>query len=844
MCIRDSSCTDSIVDLPKPTNGTVVLDPESEDGESQNKREKWFEAMHLAAPGTSWTAIEYNTSRKKAQKKQSLLTKDGQETIIDSLLYGEWFELGSNNQSGSVHATAYDQDEDMIWTIADGGSLFKGKRDGSRWEVVNQDFRFSRHLLKWVDNNGEKRLLASISGLPHYSDDMGLTWTSSTGTPDIIDDSGGSRKFVFAYDADQLNIFCISKAGFWSNAAIYRSSDLGETYESILNLSTFLWNSATLCVPNHSDEVLLMYDIGQNNPFMRKFNFTNDVFDAIGKADLFYEDEFRHNLVGAKIDDQISLVTYDHNNHLLRSNDMGLTWEPAGTLPAAPWEVGLFMCPSNHEEVFFGEVECYKALGGGFFWQKINTWGAYYSDVEGSLHADIMWFEEFETTDGVVFQLISNHGGLSISYDYLNTVQNIGMAGLNVSQYYDVKTDPNDPSFIFAGTQDQGFQRGRINNNHEPADFEQVISGDYGHITFSRGGEGMWTVYPGGSVTFYNDPQNGNSVAGFTLESQHETVWIPPLVENPWSDINEIYMAGGNAEGFDGSYIIKLKFWAGSIQRENLPFDFFEFSGGEVSGGEVSAIEVSPINPNLMYASTSNGFFFYSTDAGQNWELSMISVPEPHFLYGATIHASAIDENVVWIGGSGYSNPPVFYSDDMGANFVGFDDGLPPTLVFELAANEDESMIFAATEAGPYVYLRETDSWHDLAGVAAPNTRYWSVEWLEEQKIARYGTYGRGAWDFQIQEPVSTQGLADLSIALKLFPNPTSDVLNIEINDVQSGKYLMAVHNMSGQLMFSQSVQASGLYKNDLEVASFPSGQYLVTLEGEMSRYSGSFVKK
>ena len=833
------SCNEGHPDMPAPTNGTEVLDPDSEDGDSQVKREKWFEAMHLAAPGTNWKAIEYRTALKKAELKKARLEKDGQETIVDSLLYGEWFELGSDNQSGSVHVTEYDVETDQIWTIADGGTLFKGARDGSKWEVVNQDFRFSRHLLKMVDVNGSKRLLASILGLPHYSDDLGSTWTASTGTPDPAGGSGGSRNFVFAEDKGQLQIFCVSKKDYWSNAEIYRSSDLGETYELVYNLQTYLWNSMTLCNPHHTDRIFLMYDVGQNKPFIREFNFDTNIFDPIGLSDLPYGDGFRHNLIGAQIDGELTLYSYNHLDKIHKSTDLGITWEFSGNMPASPWEVGMFISPSDPDEIFFGEVECYKALGGGFFWEKINDWGAYYSDVEGSLHADIMYFNEFETADGETFQLVSNHGGLSISYDYLTTVENIGLKGLNVSQYYDVKTDPNDPWFVYAGTQDQGFQRGKINSQNQPADFEQVISGDYGHITFSRNGEGMWFVYPGGSVSFYNNPKSGNSTANFDLESQNETVWIPPLEENPHSELNEIYMAGGHAEGLAGSFIIKLKYWAGWIQAENLPFDFHDYSGGEVS-----AIEVSPINPNLMYAATTNGFFFYSTDAGQNWELSMISVPEPHYLYGATIHASALDENVVWIGGSGYSSPPVFYSDDMGANFTGFNTNLPPTLVFELTANEDESMMFAATEAGPYVYLRETDSWHDLSGGTAPNTRYWSVEWLEEQQIARFGTYGRGAWDFQIQEPVSNREIVLNTQDLKIFPNPASELINIKIEALNTGEYVLEIYDMLGKRFHAQSQQITQQSNEvQLRIDHLPKGQYVLSLANDNLKYSKQFIK-
>jgi hypothetical protein len=107
---------------------------------------------------------------------------------------------------------------------------------------------------------------------------------------------------------------------------------------------------------------------------------------------------------------------------------------------------------------------------------------------------------------------------------------------------------------------------------------------------------------------------------------------------------------------------------------------------------------------------------------------------------------------MVIIGGSGYSNPPVYISYDHGASFVPLNDGLPNTLVFELAGTPDDKYFFAATEVGPYVYIAEDEEWIDLAGISAPDQTYWSVEYIPELHTARFGTYGRGIWDFIIDD--------------------------------------------------------------------------------------------
>ena len=821
-----------------PTSGTVVLDPESEDAENQIKREAWIESMHRTAPGTSWRKIENKNQREFLRKRKKNPSRDGQEIIADGLLYGEWSELGSRNQAGSVHVTEYDPETDLIWTIADGGSIFKGKRDGTKWEVVNQDHNFSRHVLKFIPTGTGKRLIASIDGIPVYSLDDGKQWLFSTGI-DIPDDGfSGTRDYLIQEKGAEINILCLSKRDYWSSYHLYISKDQGLTYSSIADLETHESKNLALMQPNHSDRIFLMTKGNQSKAVIKEIDVENETLNVIASSDLILGQDERAFFTGYATDSLLTFLSIDNENKLNISSDLGQTWDNKGNLGTRPWEVGLFVSPSNPSAIFFGEVECHKAIAGGLFWEKVNEWGAYYNDINGALHADIMYFNEFNTKDGTPFQLISNHGGLSISYDYLETLNNIGLKGLNVSQYYDVKTDPRDKNFIYAGTQDQGFQRGRIDPGNGPNDLEQVTSGDFGHITFSRDGEGMWYVYPGGSVSFYNDPQNGTQTASYQVDSDNESVWIPPLQEIPGSSENKIYMAGGNAEGGPGSYIIELRYWAGGIQKRNLPFDFFDYSNGEVS-----AIEVSPLNPALMYASTTNGFFFYSTDAGENWELSMIVAPEPHYLYGTTIHASQIDENVVYIGGSGYNNPAIYYSNDMGQTFKAFDKDLPSTLVLELTANEDESLFFAATEAGPFVYLRDTESWHSLKGMAAPTTRYWSVEWIEEDQIARFGTYGRGAWDFQVQEPVAIKNLSQDQTSFKIFPNPVGNDLNIEFLDFENEVHIN-IFNSVGQLVLEMehnSIKESN--KTSIDVSNLNAGNYIIYIGGENNFISQSFIK-
>ena len=492
--------------------------------------------------------------------------------------------------------------------------------------------------------------------------------------------------------------------------------------------------------------------------------------------------------------------------------------------------------------MMMGAVECFRSFNGGHDWQVVNNWSEYYNNINEKLHADMMYFREFEKSDGTTFLLNSNHGGLNITKDQYNTIANLGLIGLNVSQYYDVVSLPSDPSVIFAGTQDQGFQRSRPNGNDEIAQFDQVISGDYGHIVFSENDSHLWTVYPGGWVTYYDNPM-GNLTSSWEVMSTNETVWIPPMMPSPYPSENAIYLAGGNANGGAGSYMIKLTYneTQHKIDATQVDYDFKSHS----VDGTISMMRTSPINSNNWYVSTTNGRFFYSTDAGENWDQTTQFIPGGHYLYGACIYPSKLDENVVYMAGSGYDNPAIYKSENGGETFTPMSQDLPPTLVYELTANDDETMFFAATEAGPYVYIVAEAIWYHMSGFAAPTQTYWSVEYLSSMDRVRFGTYGRGVWDFQIEpEATSVQNNIDNS-RIEVFPNPTQSTINITLDEVSSNSLTLQIFDLTGKLISEKEENnlPKSNFNTTINVEQLNSGNYILKIIDGNNVRSKKFTK-
>jgi hypothetical protein len=64
--------------------------------------------------------------------------------------------------------------------------------------------------------------------------------------------------------------------------------------------------------------------------------------------------------------------------------------------------------------------------------------------------------------------------------------------------------------------------------------------------------------------------------------------------------------------------------------------------------------------------------------------------------------------------------------------------------------SDDGRYIAAATDVGAFIYDVQQQTWTDVTELGAPDQTYWHVDRVEPLGLFRFGTYGRGVWDFTI----------------------------------------------------------------------------------------------
>lgn len=723
---------------------TIIID--EEDDSDHVKKQEWIEMIHRSAPEDNWRYMD----------QQYRLNNSPEKLESDDLpIYGKWRELGSNNQAGRTVYTYFDDTTEEVYTASDGGQIWKGEIGAENWISLNDHYKIpSIRFLTKFNESGFTRLLVhsgayNIAGIM-YSDDNGLSWTLANGLENIIS-WGFIKRTVVRSDAGKT-IYCISQE--WDYNAwqaicrVYKSTDFGASFESITSFDhsvdfVDIWTSQTGETPvyivakdelyylDESDELISISTLPNSengNTLITGFDSGNGVF-------------------------LYSMIRFNSLSHFYASGINGDNWLEKGNSIQGPFMVNSFAASIDEQDVlYFGGMEAFTSYNAGSSWTLVNAWGQYYGSPTDKLHADIPSFNSFHNNQGLEYLFINTDGGTYISYNKMDNVENISLNNLRISQYYSSYTCRFDPSFTHAGSQDQGYQKSANGLNEGAIDYIQVISGDYGSMVSGDDGASIWMVYPGFAM-YGPDINNNNSlVFGNFVGSNYQ--WLPKLMEDPNNPEN-VYLAGGHLT--DGAHIILLERNGNNVAYSELPFDF---SNG--TSANISALTHSKIDTDYWYVLTSEKDFFYSTDGGNAWiQTDAFTGPGSHYFYGASIAAANTSLGLVYAGGAGYSNPGVYKSIDNGETFTEYAEGLPNTMIFQVVLSEDDSLLFAATEVGAFVCKTWEDQWYALSDSVVPDQAFWAVDFVDTLKVARFSTYGRGIWDFELDPDVVADFMAD-----------------------------------------------------------------------------------
>ena len=722
-CQQPSSAAPRTALLPPATGeDPEVAGSQNEEG-NQEKRREWMEQRHRTAPGVDWRAIEAENARAAAERKALAQRARGATS-------GAWAEVGSRNQAGNILTSTRTDDGSTLYLGSALGGVWKGPASGDDWTPISDHVYGGAGQLVVIDTPGMPTLVRAADSTVMYSGNDGATWQ----VPNGLDNLTSTRRLLKLDDANQT-LLLLGRRNGWR---LFRSIDQGANWSEVRNLSGYtpdIWTPR-----DQLGDVYLLDD----DRLWRSSDAGANWAAQGAKAPFFAQDVYLGGHEAGGPGQVFSLAVKPTNSdswELWRTEDGGNSWTHPNDLP------GMWSAFSTGTQttklIAYGGVDMYYSRDSGASFQTVNGWAEYYGDPLGKLHADIMSIHvlpDASTGFGERW-FINTHGGSYESTDRLRTVRNLSMQTLGVSQYYSTWTSRRDPNVIAAGAQDQGYQWAVTpppSGQPGPyADFDQLISGDYGHISSSDGSHDLvYSDYPG--FVLVQEGEVDPLIFTVDFPNGFNGQWLPFMVADP-TDKKAFFLCGRKLWRYTRSGPTS---WS-PVQHTNFDFQ-----------GTLTSLEFSPLDPNRAWACTSDGKIFWSTDGGANWTQSADTGPRAHYFYGTTIVASERNPDEVWIAGSGYSTVAVRFSDDGGVTWRNRSQNLPRTLAYCMVEAPDGSgRMYLGTESGAWEWDPIAKEWNDILGTDGPITLYWSVEAVPSRNIIRFGTYGRGVWDYSPGTP-------------------------------------------------------------------------------------------
>jgi photosystem II stability/assembly factor-like uncharacterized protein len=403
---------------------------------------------------------------------------------------------------------------------------------------------------------------------------------------------------------------------------------------------------------------------------------------------------------------------------IYRSDDGGTTWTHTDADPRL-WQRGWYFSgitadPKNPDIVYVMDTATYRSTDGG------KSFTAILGDPTGDDY-HTLWVDQSDPTH----MILGSDQGVGVSVDGTKTWSS--WYNQPTGQFYHVITDDAFPYWVYGAQQDSGAAMAPSASKYgtiSQQDFRPLdVGGENGYLAPDPKHPGL--VY-GGTVTKEVVATGWEQNIDPTLDYPDRTwrnTWTLPLTLSP-ADHTSLYFGHQNVfRSRDGGDTWKVISPDLSRVNEGTPSNLdaptLRDDNNVSRHGVVYAIAPSPLDANLIWAGTDDGYVWVTNNGGNSWEnvtppaltsWSKVGIIEASHFNRSTAYA-AIDRHRL----EDYK-PYIYRTDDGGKTWRSIVSGIPDGS-FVNAVREDpqqRNLLYAGTEKGVYVSFDGGDHWQSL----------------------------------------------------------------------------------------------------------------------------------
>lgn len=541
--------------------------------------------------------------------------------------------------------------------------------------------------------------------------------------------------------------------------------------------------------------------------------------------------------IGAGFLNNNNNFNYYYGRYILKSTDAGESWTtipiPDNEWATLSWHAFIIkVAPENPNMVFTGGLDQWKTNNSGSTWQHITDWSLmYYGGGDEYVHAD-QHAIAFNPANPSEF-ICGSDGGVFYTTMALSTYPTFQEKNHNYNtlQFYTCDIIPQPGGTLYCG----GLQdNGTLLYQDEPLTINNMIDGGDGAFCFFDDDPQLLitSVY----YNWYSFYLNWSWVNSY---NDNSGVFINPA---DYDTENNILYA--NRVDFKGTYANQLIRFVGiphNVNRQIIPMQTNE-------EGYFSHLRVSPYAPagtTILFVGSQTGRL-YRVDNAQNPvpQVTEITGDDMPVAYISCVAVGQTEDELL-VTFSNYGVSSVWQSNDGGESWREVEYNLPDMPVRWAEYHpQNDAQVMLATELGIWTTINinaDPVVWQPNAdGMANVRCDMLAIRPADNTVLA--ATHGRGLFTTEFP-PDPGIGIPEASpkTALRIYPNPATDVINIDLNGWEIKNTLVTITNTAGVEVFRAKITEE---LSVINLSQLPAGAYQVMVtDGKVGRSSGLILK-
>jgi photosystem II stability/assembly factor-like uncharacterized protein len=731
---------------------------------------------------------------------------------------GVYMPQGRVPGSGRVNGIAVDpRDSDVVYAAVAAGGVWKTTDAGQTWRSLTDREAPAFYSTVLLDPHDPDRVYAPLGVFDGYeakqygylasgilrSDDGGATWTL---VGQHTFNAAAVSALVFGDDGE---LYAASgQSGVWSAPydqsayGVYKSTDRGDTWKALVTCADvancepppdwglFSEQGGFMDLDRASDGTLYASVCEYGCYGMRLLRSRDDGinWDALNFDKVLSAWERTYKLKLSRLDNgapyleglEVAVAPGDPDvllaggglyfddrgnqtpwSYAMRSTDGGDTWQwlpEAGEYctaqgsssqctydnvveidphdPQVMYLAGSF----NSEEKTYAWINMLRrSTDGGDTWSDLTPGQSQATTVHPDIHclafdpqnADILW--------------MGGDGGVDRTANAQDTPPKWTplSQGMNTMLIVDVGLHPSDADYMLVGLQDnanafttdggqswEGASQGDAGYSVVDPFKPNIVYSYYPEYTFSRnskGGVGGW------------DKWTGSRGDGYTkgLDPTDRWLFYPPLIADPHNE-GVLYFASNRV-----------------YKTENRGDLWKKASNFLTRRGSVRTLALAPSDSQVLYAGTTDGLIWVTTDGGGKWsEITGNGMPKRVV---NRIAVDPTDSQVAYVVFGGFEHDTVekghvFETTDGGTTWKNITGNLPdaPLNGVVIDVRADYAGVYVGGAAGVWVRRANASSWQ-LFGTGLPYVIVTDLELNPETGILAAATWGRSVWVMRLR---------------------------------------------------------------------------------------------